>query len=92
MFSKDKRRHRQLMEVTESLVRKATMFVTISGGSDLHEQVTAEQVVAAAFGRFRMRVEEREAVEYLRAVLVLRGYSVGHLPLPVATAGEKGEA
>lgn len=86
MFSKDKRRHRQLMAVADSLIEKATFLASVS--SRAYEQVTPAHVVSAAFGRYQLRVEEAEATEYLRAVLVQRNHPFDHLPESAPAAGE----
>jgi hypothetical protein len=93
MFNKEmrrrQRRHRQLMEVTSSLIDAVMRFSPLT--SVRYEEVTPVHVVSAAFGRYQLRVEEPEATEHLRAALVLRGYSFGHLPSIPAAAVEKAE-
>ncbi|MET8746181.1 hypothetical protein [Streptomyces sp. NPDC004728] len=57
----DKRRHARLMRAADSLIF----------GRDIDSLVPGD-LIALAFGRYRIRIEEDEAVEYLNAGLVRR--------------------
>ncbi|MFI6530783.1 hypothetical protein [Streptomyces uncialis] len=57
------------------LVQEARLRPLVGPG-----QVTWQQVAAVAFGRYRYRVEEREAADFLAAALIAQGHSIGHLP------------
>lgn len=57
------RRHARLMRAADSLIY----------GQDT-EALVADDLVALAFGRYRLRIDEAEAVDYLNAGLVHRGH------------------
>ncbi|MER6103707.1 hypothetical protein ABT115_15620 [Streptomyces sp. NPDC001832] len=58
------RRHARLMRAADSLIF----------GKDT-EALTAGDLIALAFGRFQLRIDEAEAVDYLNAGLVRRGHA-----------------
>ncbi|GGV13741.1 hypothetical protein [Streptomyces spectabilis] len=64
-------RHRQLLDTAERVVRRH--ILEGQSGSD----ATPAEMVALAFGRLALHIDEDEARDYLNAVLVERGY-----PLP----------
>ncbi|MEV6165705.1 hypothetical protein AB0L71_28095 [Streptomyces sp. NPDC052052] len=55
-------RHARLMRAADSLIY----------GQDTKE-LTAADLIALAFGRYQLRIDETEAVDYLNAGLVRRG-------------------
>lgn len=76
MFKKmrQKMRHEHLMDAVRELVIRAEETPPLET-----YLVTADQVRAYVFGQYQLRIDEEEATEYLRAVLVARGHSISHL-------------
>ncbi|MFJ6661602.1 hypothetical protein ACIQNG_35425 [Streptomyces sp. NPDC091377] len=70
-----RQRHHRLMNAAERVVRDAELSLTSST-----DQVTPTQVVWLAFARYRMRIDEAEAADYLAAALVARGHGTCHRP------------
>ncbi|MER5211975.1 hypothetical protein ABT063_15680 [Streptomyces sp. NPDC002838] len=75
------RRHRQLMHAAQHVISRRALDSDIA-------QATPAEVVALAFGRHALRIEDTEALDYLNAVLAERGYP---LLTANATASETSE-
>lgn len=73
---KQRRRHAQILLIAKGLVANSA-----KDANTARPLVDAGDIQALAFGRYRLRVEEAEAAEYLNAALVEAGY-----PRPTPTA------
>lgn len=67
-------RHKRLFNSARVLVHEAAEMLTTTP-----EEVTPDDLVALAFGRYRIRIDAEEAADYLRAALVAEGHSIAHL-------------
>ncbi|MEU0587246.1 hypothetical protein [Streptomyces sp. NPDC006132] len=63
------RRHRQLLRAANHVVSRRALNGQI-------EQADPAEIIAIAFGRYELRIDDDEALDYLNAVLAERGYAL----------------
>lgn len=61
------RTHRQLLAAANHVVSRSALELGV-------EHAKPAEIVALVFGRHALRIDEAEALDYLNAVLVERGY------------------
>ncbi|XUL89709.1 hypothetical protein ACQ86D_26340 [Streptomyces galilaeus] len=74
------RRHQKLLAAARQIVSRHAIEGTVT-------HVGPAEVVALVFGRHAMRIAEAEAVEYLNAVLVDRGFPLRSMDAPLPVEG-----
>lgn len=65
------RRHHQLLCAANDVVSRRALLGQV-------EHTTPAEIVAIAFGRYELRIDEDEALDYLNAVLAERGFPLRH--------------
>ncbi|MEU4170998.1 hypothetical protein AB0F46_29475 [Streptomyces sp. NPDC026665] len=69
------RRHGQILRVAGDIVTRGAMERNVQG-------IDPNRIVAITFGRYRLRVTEDEALDYLNAELAERGYPLHYVDAP----------